>query len=205
MNELYTAIKNHFAPRNLSAAPAVSVGGGIVGIPCTAHGFKSGDTIILSGTTNYDGTYTVGGTTTTNQIDITAAFVAETFAITDEAQSGLYDAISGQLELKKARQSISFPYIVYFIVTDTYDLYWPEDHQEIDIQFNIYSQSSSPLEAGTIYGYLKEVFDDCDLTVSGWRHIEMIRDFAVSDDDIEVDPPTWGYAVQYNVILEKER
>ena len=58
---------------------AVNVGGGIVGLPFTGHPFTIGEAIFISGTTNYDGGYTLGAGTTANQIRITKEYTAETF------------------------------------------------------------------------------------------------------------------------------
>jgi hypothetical protein len=71
--------------RFFNAAAAVDKGAGKVGIPSTAHGFPTGQSITIAGTTNYNGTFTVDATSTANEIVITATFVAETFATTDSA------------------------------------------------------------------------------------------------------------------------
>jgi len=68
----------------LNAAAAVDKGSGLVGIPITAHSFKIGDETTIAGTTNYDATYTIISFTT-NEIVITATYVAETFAGTETA------------------------------------------------------------------------------------------------------------------------
>lgn len=67
----------------LDASPAVDKGSGEVGIFITAHGFSVGQKVILSGTTNYDGTHTVLAGSTTNEIVIEATYVAETFVGTE--------------------------------------------------------------------------------------------------------------------------
>jgi hypothetical protein len=66
----------------LDASAAVNVGGGIVGIPVTGHVYLASDEVTIAGTTNYNGTYTVSSVST-NQVNIPATYVAETFAITD--------------------------------------------------------------------------------------------------------------------------
>ena len=71
--------------RFFNAAAAVDKGAGKVGIPDTAHGFATGQSILIAGTTNYNGTFTVDATSSANEIVITATFVAETFAVTDSA------------------------------------------------------------------------------------------------------------------------
>lgn len=75
----------------IDASAATDIGGGVVGIPVTGHGFSSGDYVRIHGTTNYDGTYTVESSTTTNVVHITATYMAETFAGTEQIQVRDYE------------------------------------------------------------------------------------------------------------------
>lgn len=70
----------------LDASAATDIGGGTVGIPIAAHGFSVGDIVTFSGTTNYNGTYTLITGTTSSVLHITATYTAETFAGTEKAQ-----------------------------------------------------------------------------------------------------------------------
>jgi len=67
----------------IDAAAAVDKTGGYTGIPITGHGFSTGQKIILSGTTNYDGTYEVEAASSTNEVVILATYSAETFGGTE--------------------------------------------------------------------------------------------------------------------------
>jgi len=69
---------------NLDNAAAVDKGSGLVGIPITNNKFSALDTTTISGTTNYDGTYSIVSKTT-NEIVIAHAYVSETFAGTETA------------------------------------------------------------------------------------------------------------------------
>ena len=73
------------AEQNLSNAAAVDEGGGLVGIPCPSHGYKEGDSIVISGSTNYDATYTLPtqAAGTGDEFIVTATYNAETFAGTE--------------------------------------------------------------------------------------------------------------------------
>ena len=73
------------AEQTLDNAPATDETGGVVGIPLAGHGYSTGDQILLNGTTNYDGVHTVLASSVAGQIDITATYVAETFAGTETA------------------------------------------------------------------------------------------------------------------------
>jgi len=65
-----------------STAPkdAVDKGAGLVGIPVNAHGYSTGDIVIIANSINYDGTYEVHDTSSTNEVVIVAPFVAEDFS-----------------------------------------------------------------------------------------------------------------------------
>ena len=62
------------------AGAVVDVGGGVVGLPSVAHGYLPGAQIAVVGTTNYNNSFLVLATSTANQIDVTAAYIAETLA-----------------------------------------------------------------------------------------------------------------------------
>ena len=63
----------------INNAAAVDKSGGLVGIPITSHAFVAGEPVTIAGSTNYNGNNTVVSKTT-NEIVITAAYVAETFS-----------------------------------------------------------------------------------------------------------------------------
>ena len=118
---------------------------------------------------------------------------------------GAYTSVSGRFYLNVAPQATTFPFVVYFEVTDVDDLYFTEELQEYLMQFNIFSQSNSSLEAGQIFENIKSLFDNCNLTVTDWRHIGFQRKLTVPNNDFTQVPPIQGYSVQYNIILEKAR
>jgi hypothetical protein len=70
---------------SIDNAAAVDKGDGTVGIPISGTNWlQAKDTTTISGTTNYDGTYTIVSATA-SEIVITATYVAETFAGTETA------------------------------------------------------------------------------------------------------------------------
>ncbi|HUW14736.1 MAG TPA: hypothetical protein VM537_33765, partial [Anaerolineae bacterium] len=68
----------------LDVAAANDVGGGIVGLPYTSHPFASGELVVIEGTTNYDGEHTLTAGTSTNEIQFTDSYNAETFDGTEQ-------------------------------------------------------------------------------------------------------------------------
>jgi hypothetical protein len=117
--------------------------------------------------------------------------------------SGFYNDVSGRMYHYKAPQQATFPYCVYFPVSDLDDVDFAEEREELLIQFNIYSQNNSALEAGNLLESLKTMFDDCNLTVTGWNHIGFSRNLVFPNGDFDQVPPVHGYSVEYDVILEK--
>jgi hypothetical protein len=89
----------------IDAAAAVDVGGGVVGIPVATHPFVAGQSVTITGTVNYDGAYVVLAGGGLNQVNITAAYVAEVFDGVDDtialtvAQSIPADATQKELHI----------------------------------------------------------------------------------------------------------
>jgi hypothetical protein len=67
-------------------AAAVDKTGGKVGIPITGHPFAAADSVLIAGTTNYNGTYVIDSQTA-NEIVIVATYAAENFAGTETVKS----------------------------------------------------------------------------------------------------------------------
>lgn len=61
----------------IADSSVVDNGDGTVDIPCPAHGFVSGQDVTVSGTTAYDGPYTIGTQTDPDWLTITATYVPE--------------------------------------------------------------------------------------------------------------------------------
>jgi len=118
---------------------------------------------------------------------------------------GAYTGVSGRFYLNVAPQGVTFPYVVYFEVTDIDDLNFTDELQEHLIQFNCFSQNNSALEAGQIFDNLKRLFDNCSLTVTDWRHIGFQRALTIPNNDFSQVPPIHGYSIQYDVLLERDK
>jgi hypothetical protein len=206
MKEVSTAIYNRFNHHKaLSASAAVNVGTGVVGIPCASHGFATGEYVVIDGTANYDGTYAVLASSTTNQINITATYAAETFAITDYASSRLYDAVSGRLRHVQAKQADTFPYIVFGPVSAPCDWNFNEEFRAVRYAFAIYDQDSSGSTAGAIQQYLEEWFNNCSLSISGWRFLSMVMASVVPQNDLSEVPPVMGVVSDWIIEIERDK
>jgi hypothetical protein len=114
-----------------------------------------------------------------------------------------YTTVGGRFYLNHAPQEATFPYIVYFCVTDVADSDFGEDREDYMVQFNIFSQNNSASEAGTILTAVKSLFDDCSITVASWRHLYMQRRMTFPNNDPTQEPPIHGYSVEYDILIEK--
>lgn len=68
----------------IDVAAAVNKGGGLVGIPVTGQPFVAAESVTITGTVNYNGTFAVNAASSANEVVITAAYVAETFDGVDD-------------------------------------------------------------------------------------------------------------------------
>ena len=73
--------------------------------------------------------------------------------------------VGGRIFLDQAPDGVEYPYIVFFIVTDTPGKTFTEDFENIIIQFSLFSASSGATEITTMYRDLKALFDECALTI----------------------------------------
>jgi len=120
----------------INAAVAVDKGAGKVGIPSTGHGLVSGDYIRVCHTQNYNGEYTVDATVSTDEIVVTASYVAETFTADAICFKGVPDATNITLAYVAAStgkyQGI-FPETVLIVEGDEYYLFIEADDAENNI------------------------------------------------------------------------
>ena len=113
-----------------------------------------------------------------------------------------YVAIGGRLYNTIAPQPTTYPYAVFFLVVDMPEhRFGGEVEEYITIQFNIFSDTNSGVEVNDLFTKLKARFDNCTLTVSGYRHIEFTRGLSMLIRDEE--RAVWQYAVEYDVMIEK--
>lgn len=95
-------------------------------------------------------------------------------------------------------------YCVYGLVSDDQDYDFSDTTEDLLIYFNLFTETGQS-RAGELLGYLKALFDDATLAVTGWRHLYMVRDFVGPNNNISVEPAIYGYHVEYEVLVEKLR
>jgi len=118
-------------------AAAVNVGGGVVGIPVTGQPFAVGESITITNTINYNNTYTVLASSTANQVNITAAYVAETF-------DGVNDTI--KLTVPRSVAAVTTRKELHLANHDTsYNVFWG------DININAAVYRGVPIQSESVY------------------------------------------------------
>ena len=95
----------HKATKTPNTAAAVDKGGGLVGIPITAHGLLAGDYVRIEGSQNYNDEYAIVSATA-DEIVITATYVAETFLGTEVIYVGVKNGTNLSLSYVAASNGI---------------------------------------------------------------------------------------------------
>lgn len=117
-----------------------------------------------------------------------------------EALYGMYN-LSNPLFSYKKEDGQEMPYAVYQMVSDVPQYTFDTVHEEFNVQFNLYSDSNSQAEVSTFFNQLKSLYDDCKLSVDGYRSVRMERTLALLVNDLKRN--AWQYTVQYRILLER--
>ncbi len=120
---------------------------------------------------------------------------------TSGSHNDLYNSVNGQLYKAEAdRANATLPYIVYYIVSNLRDDTLQESFEDTLVQFSIFSDADSSTEIEGIYGKLKELYDWCNLNVSGKKVTYMKRVGTRFVRNVEEE--YWQYDVDYRVHYE---
>jgi hypothetical protein len=96
-----------------------------------------------------------------------------------------------------AVQDAVFPYVVYNIISDVPEYNFTESFEDIRLQFDLLSKSTSSAEIEDMYSNLKSVFDWCNFTITGNTIVHMRRDLARLTN--ETDYGIFVYNVDYKL------
>ena len=122
--------------------------------------------------------------------------------------TGLYNKYLSNAALKaaitgfyftEAPQDAAMPYVVYNLVSNVPDWTYTEDMENSLIQFSIFDDHSSSTTINDIYEKLTALFDWCVLTVEGYSHIYMKREFNILTRGNDI----WKYVIQYRNEIQK--
>ena len=120
------------------------------------------------------------------------------------AGSSLYTDVSGRLFKGRAPDGTSYPYIVYFVVTDMPSKTFTEDYENVIIQFSLFSTASGTTEVEDMFTHLKTLYDEKPFTITGSTLVWMRRSntsFLVEDHTTPTGTQqVWHYAVDFEVL-----
>lgn len=102
----------------------------------------------------------------------------------------------------------AFPYVVFSVISDTQDDTFKSKISDVLIQVDLYSTDRSSSEIEDMYDALKTALDDAQLVITGATQCLFKRDQMMSVlEDIPATPTgtneVWHYAVDYNIIMER--
>jgi hypothetical protein len=127
--------------------------------------------------------------------------IGDKYATENDFRSNL----TGGLHVGLAPQDTVYPLAILDIVSIVESPIFDDTFDEALVQFRILSSDMSPSEAGTLYGYLKSLFDDCNLTIAGYTHIFMEREIGrlmhVTDEATGTN--YWQYTIDYRILFKK--
>ena len=128
--------------------------------------------------------------------------------MTKIANSALWNDVGGRVFIDEAPPgTLTFPYVVFFLVTDAQADTFSAKGDNITIQFSIFSSSSSATEIFTIYNDLRSILDDASLAVTGstlvwcyWLHLATMTTDIANPDGTSNSVKHW--AVDYSIKAE---
>ncbi len=115
------------------------------------------------------------------------------FYLTQAAMTSLFKLWDTEAPPKE-----SYPYATYSLPSQTADYSMDQEFENCLVQFNLYSEQSSPSQLESMFEALKN-FDFCAISVPDYTTLIMERMPAIRTRVEEI----WQYAVTYRVRLEK--
>ena len=123
---------------------------------------------------------------------------------TDSTGAGsLYADLGGRMHFTEAPQGQTYPYGVYFEISDVPSWTFDSDMESYLIQFNLFDNSTSgSAKINTASKALTDLYDWTDLSTSGYSHVYMKREF--SNLIRESESKVWNFMVQYRIENQKD-
>lgn len=134
-------------------------------------------------------------------IDIINGLYTKFTELTNGAHNTFYNDISGRLYRELANQGTTLPYAVFHVIDQVPDITFDTNFETVRIQFDLISDSESDSEIEDMYTHLKDLYDWAELSISGYRHLEMKRELAKFSRDQETG--YWVYNVDYLIYVEE--
>jgi hypothetical protein len=129
-------------------------------------------------------------------------------ATTGGVHNSFYTAVGGRLYDHEAPQGATYPYAVYLHVVGTQDDTFKDEHDDVLIQFSIFSDKIyDSTEVHDAMTALKALFDDATLTVTGGTVCLMYRQQdGLQREDVDTvsgSQRVWHFHCDYRIVLER--
>ncbi len=118
-----------------------------------------------------------------------------------EPHNAFYTALGGRLFCGEAPQEGVTPYSVFFGVAAVPEDTFGEEIDDISIQFNHYSGSSSPSEAGELLKKCRDLFDRAELTVVGKKDVQLFRELSTP---AWKNGETWITSIEFTLFMQED-
>jgi len=106
----------------------------------------------------------------------------------------------------QAPEGTVYPYAVYQVVSDVQNNTFSNDHEDVIIQFSLYSSASGTTQIENMLTHLKALYDECSMSITDETLIWFKRDNAVFQVEDHTTPSgtqrVWAWYVDYRVIVE---
>ena len=123
--------------------------------------------------------------------------------------SAFSTSIGGRFYKGRAPQGATWPYAVYYIISDVPDNTFTDSIEDVIVQFTIFSKASGTTEILDIAANMESLFDDSTFSVTGNTLVMMLRTGgngdprSVFDDTEGGEGLYWQLDTDYNVILKR--
>lgn len=121
--------------------------------------------------------------------------------------SALSADVGGRVYLDEAPAGCEFPYVVFFIVSGVPDNVFTKYGESVLIQISLFSASAGATEITTMFNHLTALYDDAQLTVTGYNMIVMERQNLMTTVE-EIETPEGKqtvkhWTVDYEAVIQK--
>jgi hypothetical protein len=83
------------------------------------------------------------------------------------ASSDFMSYIGSRLFKSRVPTGTEYPNAAYMVITDVPERTFSERYENYELQFSLFSTKSSSTEVETMYNYLKALYDECALSITG--------------------------------------
>lgn len=118
-----------------------------------------------------------------------------------KANAALVAACTGGVHRGNAPQRASYPFSLLHLLDQRPEDTFNEFCETAEIQFSIFSDTSSANTVDNVFTNLIALFDYCSLSITGYTHVVMRRTFHTTFKNEE--EAVWQCVVKYEVMFQK--